>query len=62
MTRDLMQLLREDSEAQQRMATYGLDPSVIEEYEMGRMWRPSDPTADAAIAAADRDLARRRRR
>jgi hypothetical protein len=59
--RDLYQLLR-DPEAADRMALYGLTPTVIEEWEMGRMGTASDPTADEAIWNADRDLARRRNR
>lgn len=59
--RDLYALL-EDAERREQIASYGLDPTRVEQWLSERDWHVSDPTADAAIAAADRDLARRRRR
>ncbi len=47
--RDLMDLLRADTDAQERLASYGLDPVRVEEWMRERSPTHSDPTAAAAL-------------
>lgn len=52
---DLMALLRADTAAQQEIASYGIDPTRVEEWLSDRKPIYADPTAWEAIGNVDRE-------
>lgn len=62
--RNPLNLIRHDEDTRTRVASYGIDPTTVEEYLLEREWHVNDPTADAAIAKvmAESNAASQKRR